>query len=133
VKRILIVEDEASIAHLISYNLEQAGYLVMRANDGLEALRLIEDFSPHLVTLDLLLPRQSGWEVLDAIRRHPRRQIATVPVIVLSALCSPHLQEELRRSDIRHCLGKPFSVMELCLLVQTLLTESIDTALCNPL
>lgn len=131
-KRILIVEDELSISNLIAYNLKQAGYQVAAAYDGPEAVRLIEDFCPHLITLDLLLPLQSGWQVLDAIRRHPRKQLATVPVIVLSALSSPKLQNELLLSGVAHCLGKPFSVTELCMLVDSLLGESSDPAWSSP-
>ena len=132
-KRILVVEDELSISNLICYNLEQAGYRVAAAFDGDEALHLLESFCPHLITLDLLLPRQSGWQVLDAIRHHPRRQSAALPIIVLSALSSPQLQDELHRSGVRHCLSKPFSVTELSLLVNTLLKERPDPALSSPL
>jgi DNA-binding response OmpR family regulator len=133
VKRILVVEDELSISNLICYNLEQAGYRVAAAFDGDEALHSVESFCPQLVTLDLLLPRQSGWQVLDAIRHHPRRQTALLPVLVLSALSSPQLREELWRSGVHHCLSKPFSVIELCLLVNTLLEEHSDAAWSSPL
>jgi DNA-binding response OmpR family regulator len=133
VTRILIVEDEPHISALISYNLEQAGHQVAIASDGAEALCLVESFCPHLVTLDLLLPKASGWQVLDVIRHHPRKSIAQVPVVVLSALCSAKLREELRRSGVYHCLGKPFSVIELSLLVQNLLNERTDPTWANPL
>ncbi len=132
-KRILVVEDELSISNLISYNLERAGYRVVAAFDGDEALQLLESFCPQLITLDLLLPRQSGWQVLDAIRHHPRRQIAAMPIIVLSALSSPQLRGELYQSGVRHCLNKPFSVTELGLLVNTLLEERPDPAWSSPL
>jgi len=133
VKRILIVEDELSISNLICYNLEQAGYRVAAAFDGDEALQLVESFCPQLVTLDLLLPRQSGWQVLDAIRHHPRKQTAMLPVVVLSALSSPQLRDDLHRCGVRHCLSKPFSVSELCLLVNTLLEEHPASAWTSPL
>jgi DNA-binding response OmpR family regulator len=133
VKRILVVEDELSISNLITYNLEQSGYRVAAAYDGVEALRLLEDFCPHLVTLDLLLPLQSGWQVLDAIRHHPRKQIATLPIIVLSALNSSQLHKELHRNGVRHCLGKPFSVTELRMLIDACVGEHHDTAWDNPL
>jgi DNA-binding response OmpR family regulator len=71
--------------------------------------------------------------VLDVDRRHPRKQIATVPVIVLSALSSSKLQNELLLNGVVHCLGKPFSVTELCLLVNSLLGESSDPAWSSPL
>lgn len=132
-KRILIIEDESSVSHLISYNLQQIGYQTASAYDGVDAVRLIDDFRPHLITLDLLLPLQSGWQVLDAIRRHPRKQIATVPVIVLSALSTAKLRSELLHSGVTHCLGKPFSVTELCMRVHSLLRESDDPAWSSPL
>ena len=132
-KHILVVEDDLSISNLISYNLEQAGFHVTTAFDGTEALRLVDIFCPQLVTLDLLLPRQSGWEVLHAIRNHPRKYIATLPVIVLSALCSPQLRADLSRSGVEYCLGKPFSVTELCMLVHSLLTARSEIVWGNPL
>jgi DNA-binding response OmpR family regulator len=121
VKRILVIEDELSISNLISYNLEQAGYAVATAFDGTEALRLIEEFYPQLITLDLLLPLKSGWQVLDAIRQHRRTQISRLPVIVVSALSSTQLRNELLTNGVTHCLGKPFSITELCMLVHELL------------
>ena len=133
VKRILIVEDEPHIAQLIAYNLTEAGYQTASAFTGAEALALVEPFAPHLITLDLLLPLRSGWEVLGAIRRHPRQQISTLPVIVLSALCSPQLQADLRLNGVEHCLGKPFSVTELCLLVHSMLEKPCDANWVNPL
>ena len=70
-KKILVVEDETSIAHLIAYNLEQAGYWVETTEDGEQACTRVESFRPDLLTLDLLLPLKSGWQVLACIRRHP--------------------------------------------------------------
>ncbi len=133
VKRILVIEDEPHISQLITYNLVEAGYLAVPAFDGSEALTQIEDFAPHLITLDLLLPLHSGWEILDFIRAHPRKQLSTLPVIVLSALRSPQLQADLRHHQVEHCLGKPFSVTELCLLVRSLLDQPRDAGWANPL
>jgi DNA-binding response OmpR family regulator len=133
VKRILIIEDELHISQLIAYNLCEAGYQIATAFDGVQALAQVEQFAPHLITLDLLLPLHSGWEVLDFIRKHQRQQVATLPVIVLSALRSPQLQVDLRRNGVEHCLGKPFSVTELSLLVRSLLDQPRETNWANPL
>lgn len=132
-KRILIIEDEPHIAQLIAYNLTEAGYQTAVAVNGAEAIALVEPFAPHLVTLDLLLPLYSGWEVLDFVRKHPRKQISTLPVIVLSALWSSRLQADLRRNGVEHCLEKPFSVTELRLLVHSMLEKPCDTTWVNPL
>ncbi len=58
-KKILVVEDELSISNLISSNLEQAGYKVVTAFDSTEALRLVDSFCSHLLTIELLVPQQS--------------------------------------------------------------------------
>ena len=133
VKRILIVEDELHISQLITYNLCEAGYQTAAAFDGVEALSQLERFAPHLITLDLLLPLRSGWKVLDLVRKHPRKQITTLPVIVLSALRSPQLKADLRLNGVEHCLGKPFSVTELCLLVRSVLDKPYERNWANPL
>jgi|SRR5581483_4938440 len=133
VKRILVVEDELHISQLITYNLREAGYEVATAFDGVEAFSKVERFTPHLITLDLLLPLHSGWEVLDFVRKHPRKQIASLPVIVLSALGSPQLKADLRLNGVEHCLGKPFSVTELRLLVRSMLDKPDERYWANPL
>ena len=85
-KKVLVVEDEPSIAHLIAYNLEQAGYCVEIAEDGEQACARVESFGPDLMTLDLLLPLKSGWQVLEYMRRHSDACVRQVPIIVVSAL-----------------------------------------------
>ena len=116
-RKILVVEDEASIASLIAYNLEQAGYWVETAEDGEQACTRVESFRPDLLTLDLLLPLKSGWQVLACIRRHPDAHIRQVPIIVVSVLASQKQQQELKHNGVQHCLSKPFSLSELCRLV----------------
>ena len=116
-KKILVVEDEARIASLIAYNLEQAGYCVETAEDGEQACARLESFRPDLVIQDLLLPLKSGWQVLECIRQHADAHIRQVPIIVVSALASQKQQQELKHNGVQYCLSKPFSVAELCRLV----------------
>lgn len=124
-KKVLVVEDEPSIAHLIAYNLEQVGYCAEIAEDGEQACARVESFGPDLVTLDLLLPLKSGWQVLECIRRHTDARVRQMPVIVVSALASQRQQKELQLSGVHHCLGKPFSIFELCLLVHQQLSPAM--------
>ena len=124
-KKVLVVEDEPSIAHLIAYNLEQAGYCVEIAEDGEQTCARVESFGPDLVTLDLLLPLKSGWQVLEYIRRHSDARVRQVPIIVVSALASQRQQKELQHSGVHHCLGKPFSISELCRLVHHQLSPAM--------
>lgn len=80
-KTILVVEDEFSIATLLKYNLEQAGYVVETAADGQEGLDKAIDLQPDLILLDLMLPRLDGMEVCKQIRQ----QRMNTPIIMLTA------------------------------------------------
>jgi DNA-binding response OmpR family regulator len=78
---VLVVEDEDSMLAGIEYALAREGYEVLTARDGEAALKLLAERAPDLVLLDLMLPRRSGYEVLQALRRDGRE----LPVIVVSA------------------------------------------------
>jgi CheY-like chemotaxis protein len=110
-ERILVAEDEPSVASLITYNLEQDGYRVTVAGDGEEALRALVSSPPELLVLDLLLPLRSGWQVLREMRT--RRGLADLPVLVVSALACERLGRQLAALGAQAVIGKPFSVQEL--------------------
>src|SRR5258705_12794125 len=94
-ERILIAEDEPSVASLIAYNLEQDGYRVTIAGDGDEALRSLAASPPELLVLDLLLPLRSGWQVLREVRTRGDLGLADLPVLVVSALACDRLERQL--------------------------------------
>ncbi|HEX8552501.1 MAG TPA: response regulator transcription factor [Abditibacteriaceae bacterium] len=79
--RILVVEDELHIARLLQINLEKAGFSCTHAGDGDAALATFRTFVPHLVLLDIMLPKRSGKEVLVKIR-----ESSAVPVVMLTAM-----------------------------------------------
>ena len=81
--RILVVEDEADLVTLLSYNFEREGFEVLVAGDGDEALLLAEEENPDLILLDWMLPHRSGLEVCRQLRRRP--QSRNVPIIMLTA------------------------------------------------
>ena len=83
-KSILLVEDSRFLRVTTEKELVRAGYNVMCANDGEQALRMAYENTPDLVLLDMLLPKIGGAEVLRALRNNP--VTALVPVIVLSSL-----------------------------------------------
>jgi CheY-like chemotaxis protein len=84
VKSILLVEDSRFLRVATEKSLIRAGYSVMSASDGEEALRMAYATAPDLILLDMLLPKLGGPEVLHALRNNPLT--ALVPVIVLSSL-----------------------------------------------
>ena len=71
-RKVLVVDDEASIVELIRFNLEKEGCEVVEAYDGVEALRVVRAESPDLIILDLMLPGIDGIEVCQAVRRRAR-------------------------------------------------------------
>lgn len=89
--RVLVIEDEAAIQQVLCFFLKHDGFEVLGASSGQEAIRLIPDFNPHLIVLDLMMRPVSGWDVLHWLRAsHLTPQI---PVLVVSALV--HLKEQM--------------------------------------
>jgi CheY-like chemotaxis protein len=83
-KRVLLVEDDGLIRGLLADLLGDAGYAVHQAVDGSQALTLLQSEQPHLVVLDLMLPKISGWQFLERARASLDR--ANVPVVIVSAI-----------------------------------------------
>ena len=92
---ILLVEDSRFLRMINERALVRAGYHVVTASDGEEALRVAGETRPDLILLDMLLPKLSGQEVLRSLRTTP--QTAAVPIIVLSSL--PQSNERRLKRD----------------------------------
>jgi len=125
---ILIVEDEADIAHTVAFNLEQDGFSTHVALDGGTALRFVEDASakPDLVILDLMLPDMPGTEVCRQLRQSPASR--RTPILMLTAKSDPIdrvVGFELGADDY---VTKPFSVRELVLRVRAILRRATGGA-----
>ncbi len=88
--RILVVEDDFDIQQIVRVYLKHAGFDVLSASDGTEAIRMIPEFSPDLIVLDLMMQPVDGWSVLEWLHSSPS---STIPVLVLTAL--HHLQEQV--------------------------------------
>src|SRR5437762_13230317 len=80
-KLFLLAEDEVSLRDFVSKNLRARGFEVLEASNGLEAVALWEREDPHLLILDIMMPRMDGLEVCRRVREH-----SVVPIIVLTAL-----------------------------------------------
>ncbi|GJM19208.1 MAG: DNA-binding response regulator [Phycisphaeraceae bacterium] len=80
---ILVVDDEPDLTELLTYNLKRAGYNVLVAANGVDALRLAEEHSPDLVLLDIMMPELDGREVARRLRRSAGN--ADVPIVMLTA------------------------------------------------
>jgi len=117
--KILVVDDEPDAVELIDFNLKAAGYDVVTAADGNEALKKARSSLPDLIVLDLMLPEVDGLEVCKILRRDPAT--AAIPIIMVTAKAGEIdrvLGLELGADDY---ITKPFSPRELVLRVKNLL------------
>ncbi|MFQ6097982.1 MAG: response regulator, partial [Armatimonadota bacterium] len=82
-KKILVVDDEKHIVRLVEVNLQRAGYDVVTAYDGVQALEMVKQERPDMLVLDVMMPRMNGFEVLKQLKANPETQ--EIPVIMLTA------------------------------------------------
>jgi len=117
--KILIVEDEAGLRQGLEINLRHENYETATAGDGEEAIRLFHSESPDLVLLDLMLPKKSGFEVLDHIRK-----LSRVPVILLTARGQETDKVRGLRGGADDYVTKPFGVQELFARIDAVMRRS---------
>lgn len=123
-KRILVVDDEADILNLLKYNLEKAGFTVLLAKDGPEAIESAVRNRPNLILLDIMLPDMEGTEVLKRLKG--AEETRAIPVIMLTAKgeeVDKIVGFELGAEDY---ITKPFSPRELVLRARAVLKRSVD-------
>ena len=115
--KILVVDDDPDIVITLRDRLESLGYDTITARDGLRALELIEQDTPHLVLLDLEMPKLSGLGVLKQLSRH-RQNGQDLPVIVMTAHGSIAAAVEAMKEGAYDFLTKPFEVDHLSIVIR---------------
>ncbi|MEH7112809.1 response regulator transcription factor [Neobacillus niacini] len=120
-KTILVVEDEQTISRVLAVYLQHAGYIVVQAYDGEEALRLFNDHTPNLVLLDVMLPGKDGWGILEEIRK-----ISACPVIMLTALGDIDYRLKGLNQGADDYITKPFVGEEVIARVHAVLRRSAN-------
>jgi DNA-binding response OmpR family regulator len=116
-KRVLVVEDDPSIAIGLRINLESEGYVVNLAEDGEAGLDMARRLAPDLIVLDLMLPKRNGLEVLHDLRAEGR----TMPIIILSAKAGEMDKVAGLELGAEDYVAKPFSLAELLARVRAAL------------
>jgi CheY-like chemotaxis protein len=111
-RRVLVVDDEEAIRDILSFALEQEGYQVVTAANGVEALEALGHGLPGLILLDMKMPVMDGW---DFMREFRARHGHAVPVVVLTA--APDARKRAEEIDAAGWLGKPFDVDVLVQMV----------------
>lgn len=121
-KKILVCDDEPHILHVVSTKLRNGGYEVVTASDGQEALDSAKKLKPDLIMTDYQMPYLSGLELCAMLRNDS--ETASIPVIMLTARGFSLGQEDLKDTNIRKVLPKPFSPREVLASVNELLGEA---------
>jgi DNA-binding response OmpR family regulator len=114
--RILIIEDDTDLAHMMRLQLEYNDYRVTVCQDGVSGLQAVRESEPDLILLDILLPDVNGWAVCEELR-----EITDVPIIIATALGTARDMIHGIRLGADDYMVKPFSYMELVARVETAL------------
>ncbi|MEO8191014.1 MAG: response regulator [Acidobacteriota bacterium] len=109
-RRVLVVEDDGALRSAICSVLEDAGYKVLGAGDGRDALGLLRNETrPCLILLDLMMPRMNGWELYERMQADPR--LSSYPVLFLSAFPASF-------APTSRFIAKPFDLTKLLKIVE---------------
>ena len=122
---ILIADDEPNQLELMAFNLESAGFSTIRAQNGKEVLKLVEEKNPDLIILDWMMPNMSGIDVCRALRS--RFETKLLPIIILSARSEEGDKLMGLDTGADDYISKPFSPKELISRVKALLRRSRST------
>jgi CheY-like chemotaxis protein len=111
VSKILIVDDDAIITDLMKALLIMEGHEPVTVNDSMEAVELAAAVKPDLITLDLMMPGLTGFELCELLHQDPR--FADIPIMVISARDDQGSKERAIQAGAKAFLTKPFGVEEL--------------------
>ena len=123
-KRILIVDDEASLRDMLSVTLQAKGYEVFTAANGQEGLEKVENARPNLIVLDVMMPIMDGYDCLKALQADPKYR--DIPVIMLTAKAQDADVFKGWASGVSSYLTKPFNPRELLIFVERIF-QAIDS------
>jgi DNA-binding response OmpR family regulator len=118
-KKILIVDDEQLNLELFEVMLSKLGFVVEKANDGIEALDKVKHFYPDLILLDNIMPRMSGWEVTKTIKNDSKYR--DIPIVMFSALDDVKDKLEGYQLGVEDYITKPFNFSEVLVRIRVVL------------
>ncbi|MCB9542088.1 MAG: response regulator [bacterium] len=120
-KSILLVEDEAHVRQMVARLLTKHDYEVREAVDGLDGLRVLEDYRPDLIIVDVMMPILDGLTFTKALKN--RRETRSIPVIFLTAKSDPHSMIEGINVGAKFYVTKPFQIEDIIGKVRRVLEE----------
>ena len=122
--KILVIEDDPSALRLVGYALEQEGYQVITASDGLEGVKKAREEHPDLIILDIMLPGLDGYEVCQQLRREP--ETAKLLIMMLSAKAREIDKDTGLKIGADSYLAKPADPLVIVAKVKSLLARRLD-------
>ncbi|MCF7957264.1 MAG: response regulator [Phycisphaerae bacterium] len=125
-EKIMVIDDEIHILHIISLKLRNAGYEVITAQDGQEALETIQVELPDLIITDYQMPYLSGLELCQRLKQIPSTR--HIPAIMLTARGFDLDATDMQETGITTCINKPFGPRELLRIVKNTLSLEGATA-----
>ncbi len=109
--KVLVIDDSNTIRRSAEIFLKQGGHEVLLAEDGFDALAKVNDFQPHLIFCDILMPRLDGYQTCAIIKRNPK--FASVPIVMLSSKDGVFDKARGRMVGAQDYLTKPFTKDQL--------------------
>ena len=109
--KVLVIDDSNTIRRSAEIFLKQGGHEVLLAEDGFDALAKVNDFQPHLIFCDILMPRLDGYQTCAIIKRNPK--FAAVPIVMLSSKDGVFDKARGRMVGAQDYLTKPFTKDQL--------------------
>lgn len=119
---VLIVDDDAAMADVLSTRLARQGFRTLTAHRGQDGLTLAKEKRPDLILLDLRLPDRDGFDVCAELDESV--ETTGIPIIILSGMARPDVIRKSRAAGCRYYVRKPYDPDALLLLIQQALSES---------
>jgi len=130
-ERVLVVDDEPDVRALLRANLKSAGFDVLEASNGAEALSIAKHDLPTVIILDLMMPEMNGIEVCRALRKHP--PTSRIPILMLTAKTTEEDKVAGFEVGADDYVTKPFSPRELILRVRAVARRKPDQGVAKPI
>ena len=108
---VLIVDDDERVREYVRVNLEMEGYAVREAGSAEEGLRVLDEVSPDLILLDVMMPEVDGWEMLRRVQE--RHGVGAIPVVMFSGKVNEQSAQEATARGAQGFVGKPFDPQQL--------------------
>ena len=124
-KTILVVDDEPDVREFLSTCIKDAGFQVKTAEDGVDGLEKIEKYMPDLVTVDMVMPRRSGINLIRKLKK--TKSMSNIPVIVITA----HAQDEFGQEDISKFDGFATHLKPRYIMEKPITPATLKKAICN--